>query len=151
MCNFEHSIDEIAAVLVDRGVASKRNLVGCLPSEIEAIENDVGLPLPDAYREFLARMGREMGDFYRGTDMTYRWLPGMTQAARELVQEDESDIELPADAIAFAMHQGYQFMFIRASEGGDPPVYYYMEMSGEFIRKADHLTEFLFRDAHDNW
>ncbi|ADB17234.1 hypothetical protein Psta_2565 [Pirellula staleyi DSM 6068] len=151
MSNFKHRIDEIAAVLVDRGVVTRRDLVGCSPSEIEEIEKDVGVPLPDSYREFLARMGRDMGDFYRGTDITYRWLPGMTQAARELVQEDEADIELPADAIAFMMHQGYQFMFIRASEGSDPPVYYYMEMSGEFARKADHLTEFLFRVAHDEW
>lgn len=151
MSKFQHTIDEIAKVLIDRGVASERDIVGCSTSEIAEIEKNVGLRLPAAYREFLAEMGRSMGDFYRGTDITYRWLPGMTQAAHELVDEDESDIRLPEDAIAFMMHQGYQFMFIRASEGEDPPVYYYMEMSGKFVRKAERLTQFLFDVAHDDW
>jgi len=49
------------------------------------------------------------------------------------------------------MHQGYQFMFIRAAEGEDPPVYYYMEQSGKFVKKADQLSQFLLDVARDEW
>ncbi len=49
------------------------------------------------------------------------------------------------------MHQGYQFMFIRADEGEDPPVYYYMEQRGEFLRKADQLSQFFIDVACDAW
>ncbi len=38
---------------------------------------------------------------------------------------------MPEDAFVFFMHQGYQFMFFRLSEGDDPPVYYYGEGEGQ--------------------
>ena len=55
------------------------------------------------------------------------------------------------DAIVFAMHQGYQFLFITANEGIDPPVYHYLEEGGKFEKKADTLSEFLFNVAQDEW
>ena len=37
--------------------------------------------------------------------------------------EDVEPFAFPDDALVFWMHQGYQFMFLRAAEGDDPPVY----------------------------
>lgn len=65
--------------------------------------------------------------------------------------EDEARVVLPEDAIAFMMHQGYQFMFVRSGEGEDPPVYYYREQGGEFEKKADQLSQFLLDVAYDGW
>ncbi len=144
-------IERAADLLISRGVATENTIRGCAPEEIERVEQDAGSPLPLAYREFLARMGRGALRFYLGTDVFFPEVLGLTQAARELVAEEESRLQLPNDAIAFIMHQGYQFCFIRSSEGDDPPVYYYMELSGEFVRKADHFTEFLIDAACDQW
>lgn len=151
MSKLYHTVDEIAAALIHRGVATEQALVGCSPAEISQLQNEVGYPLPQAYRDFLLRMGREMGRFFDGSDITYENLPGLKQAAQKLVKEEQTALVLHDDAIPILMHQGYQFMFIRASEGEDPPVYHYMEMSGEFVTISQHLTQYLFDSAHDEW
>ena len=145
------AIAEFADALQSRGVATKHLIRGCTQAEIEEIESDVGRTLPLAYREFLVRMGREAGAFFVGTDMFYPNILGNTDAAHGLVSEDKSGLELPRDAIAFSMHQGYQFLFVRAEEGDDPPVYYYMEQTGQFVKKADRFTQFLKDVVNDEW
>lgn len=144
-------IAKVAEILVRRGVVTENTLRGCSPAEIEQVAVDVGRPLPLAYQEFLAKMGRGAGRFYVGTDLFYPNLLGLSEAAHELVAEDEAGIALPEDAVAFMMHQGYQFMFFRTGEGDDPPVYYYMELSGEFVKKGERLSQFLIDVAHDAW
>lgn len=144
-------IAEFADILVRRGVATANSINGCTPHEIEEIEADAGETLPTAYREFLAKMGRGAGRFYIGTHVFYPLILGVTEAAHELVAEDKANIVLPKDAIAIMMHQGYQFHFIRAGDGDDPPVYYYMEQSGKLVKQADVLTQFLIDIAHDEW
>lgn len=144
-------IKALAARLIERGVASEDMLLGCTPGEIDEVEGAVGLPLPLVYRAWLARMGRMAGWFYQGTDMFYPQLLGLTNAAQRLVGEDQASLALPPDAIAFSMHQGYQFLFFRALEGDDPAVYYYMEGEGKFEKKGDSLSEFLLQVALDEW
>ena len=149
--NIRDQINKVAEILVRRGVVTENTLRGCSDTEIEEVEADVGRSLPLAYREFLAKMGRGAGKFYVGTDIFYPRVLGLTEAAHELVAEDEADLFLPEEAIAIIMHQGYQFMFVRADEGDDPPVYYYMELGGEFVQKAHQLSQFLIDVAHDKW
>jgi hypothetical protein len=96
-------------------------------------------------------MGRGAGEFYVGSNVFYPDVLGVTEAAHRLVTEDEAGLVLPDDAIVFIMHQGYQFVFMRADEGEDPSVHYYMERSGEFVKKADQLSQFLINVAHDEW
>jgi hypothetical protein len=148
-----NKIAAIVEVLVDREVASRGSILGCDPNEIAEIESHIGHKLPFAYREFLMQMGRGAGRFYEGTDMFYPCIVDMnlTQAGRELLAEDKSAITLPSDGLVFSMHQGYQFLFIRANGGIDPPVYYYMEGSGKLEKKADTLSEFLVNAARDEW
>lgn len=144
-------ITKVVDILIRREVATHNSVRGCTPGEIAEIEADVGHPLPLAYREFLSRMGKEAGAFYVGTNLFYPGVLGITKAAHRLVAEVQADLILPEDAIAFAMHQGYQFLFTRAGDGDDPPVYYHLEGSGEFEKKADQLTGFLMNVANDPW
>lgn len=151
MAGTHHTIEDITAVLINRGVATPATLVGCSPEEITAFEQDVGQSLPETYRSFLEHMGRNAGNFYVGTNFFYPGILGLTKAARELLAEDEANLTLPDDAIVFSMHQGYQFLFLRANDGNDPSVWHYLEQTGEFTKKAEHLTQFLFDVAHDDW
>lgn len=151
MRTFQKRINDVVKVLVDGGVANDSDIMGCSEAEIAQVERILNVKLPAAYREFLLRMGRGAGDFYCGSDLHWPKVLGLTEAGRELVSEDEADIQLPADAIVIVMHQGYQFLFIRATEGDDPPVYHYMEYSGEFHKMSNALSKFLFDVAHDDW
>lgn len=142
-------LSQIVDALSVRGVAGPSSVQGCTESQIAEIASDRTLPL--RYREFLATMGRGAGKFFVGTDIFYPSIIGLTQDARELVSEDSSDMQFPADAIAFAMHQGYEVLFFRTTEGDDPPIYYYREGSGQFQRKYGSFTEYLNSAANDEW
>lgn len=75
-------------------------------------------------------------------------LSGLNEAATGLLQENDKNYKLPSDAFVFYMHQGYQFMFFRLSEGDDPPVYFFGE--GEGLDKPkllyDHFSSFLMAE-----
>lgn len=144
-------MNAVVNILCDRGVANDRDVLGCTDAEIAEVEKDVGVSLPAAYREFLHRMGRSAGNFYVGTDLFYPQILGATLAAHELVAEVKTGIVLPHGALVIAMHQGYQFLFIDADEGDDPPVHYYMENSGSFVKKANSLSQYFLDVAHDEW
>lgn len=139
----------IIDVLVERGIAERAQVIGCSAAEVDEIAD--GRNLPARYHDFLLCMGRGAGRFYEGTDVFYPQAIGLTAAAHRLVAEDHARIKLPEDAVAIVMHQGYQFLFLCTSEGDDPPVYYYMEQSGEFEKKVGSFTMFLSSVVHDEW
>src|SRR5437764_15449035 len=105
--------------------AGVQQLRPCTQSEVEEMERQLGLSFPPAYREFLLWMGHDAGEMLAGSN--YRWheLPTLREWAVELLSGNNFPQALPEDAVVFLMHQGYQFMFFRASEGSDPAVYYY--------------------------
>jgi hypothetical protein len=137
-------IDRFADKLVQLKIARPSEIVGCTPSEVQQVALDQGSPLPLRYAQFLSEMGRRAGEFLRGTDVFYPEVLRQRQDALELLIENESSLSLPDDAIVFLMHQGYVFLFIRASEGDDPPVYHYKEGNETFTRPSATFTQFLY-------
>lgn len=119
----------------------------CSEGEVAALEQQLGVRLPAAYREFLLWMGHGAGAFLQGTDVFYDVLP-LTEAAQELLHEDGISAPLPSDAIVFYMAQGYQFMFMRATEGENPPIYFYNEGMSEapFPQLYASFTAFLEKE-----
>ena len=124
----------------------------CTEREVTDLEEKLGLQVPDAYKEFLLWMGHGAGNFLRGTDCFYDSLP-LNEAACELLTEDNVTLQLPEDAFVFYMHQDYQFMFLRTSEGPNPPVYFYAEESRDkgFQTLYESFSDFLATeiDGHE--
>jgi hypothetical protein len=120
--------DEIREALLQTGALSLDELIGCSESEVYAYFNSEGVVLPASYREFLLAIGHGSGKFLLGTDIFFRHLPAIGREARSLLLEcGAEEAKLPADAIFFYMHQGYEFGYFCASESEDPPVYQYIE------------------------
>lgn len=120
----------------------------CSEAEIDEIERRWGVPLPDAYRWFLRTMGRGAGQFFGGTDIFHASLGDVREQALEILREEARPIELPAEALVFAAHQGYQFWYMDLSTGGeDPPVWYFVMESEGPRRIHDQFTEFLAAEA----
>ena len=117
----------------------------CTEEEVRRLGQQVGLSLPEAYKEFLLWMGHGAGGFLRGSDCFYKQLIPLQRWAVELMEEDGFTAPLPADAFVFLMHQGYQFDFFRTGEGDDPPVYYYFEgaKEGSITIVYPHFSELL--------
>ena len=88
-------------------------------------------------------MGNGAGRFFRGTDLFYPSMLGMTDIGRGIVHEDEQGMELASNAFVFAMHQGYSFMFFYAGESDDPVVWYYLEQSGLFKKVNERFTAYI--------
>lgn len=99
----------------------------CTKEEIQQLERVLGLRLPLAYQEFLLWMGHGAGGFLAGSDWIFEDLFDLKEAARELLEENRSTEVLPEDTFVFFMHQGYRFLYLRPSEGENPPVYEYSE------------------------
>ncbi len=117
----------------------------CSNDEINQLEEDLGVKLPQIYREFLYWTGHGADAFLQGEDCFYEHLPQIQQWAKDLLKENRFSQVLPDDAFVFLMHQGYQFSFFRLSEGDNPPTYSYCEGQEEtgFVKSHDKFSDFL--------
>lgn len=121
-----------------------RKYDGCSVEEIEAIKAGQNVTeLPTLYNEFLETIGKGAQGLYVGTNIYYDDnLYKLKDFANELLQESESNFELPENAFVFAMHQGYQFLYFLCEETDDPTVFYYIENLSAPEKKYPSLTEF---------
>ncbi len=138
ICNFEELPFLVKQVF---GINKTKS---CSLNEINELEKQLGLKLPQIYRSILLKMGHGAGDFWAGEDCFYNHLPLIQIWAKEILLEDNFSVSLPDDAFVFFMHQGYQFDFFRLSEGDNPPVYSYLEgqTEKEFIKTHEKFTTF---------
>jgi SMI1 / KNR4 family (SUKH-1) len=138
-------LDEVKARFEQLRLVRSEKIIPCTEREIQMLEQQLGLPLPGAYKEFLLWMGHGAGGFMRGSDCFYEHLPHLRAWTIELLWENGYVEPLPGDAFVFYMHQGYLFYFVRVGEGDDPPVYFYSEAmeTPAFIIEHPHLADFL--------
>lgn len=98
------------------------------PEQVAALERHLGLPLPAAYRAYLLIAGAYPAPGLVGSDCHGQYLYQLRGWADELLEESGSPFLLPADAVVFLMHQGYQFFYFRVDGiADDPGVFYYFE------------------------
>ena len=114
----------------------------CTQEQVEQVEQFLHLKLPVAFVEYLLWMG-QWADMMRGSDFFYWPLFDLREGAETLMAHTECQETLPQDAIVFFMHGGNRFMFIRASEGDDPPVYFYGGKNPYFTKPFDHFSSYL--------
>jgi hypothetical protein len=142
--------DELIEALIAVGISKREQIEGCSEAQVDEVEASFGRPLPASYREFLLTAGQGAGRFMLGTDFYYPYMLDMTEGGAEILVESNEKFSLPPDAFVFSMHQGYQFMFFRASEGDDPPVYYYYEGEGTPRCISDSFSGYLFRSIEEH-
>ena len=124
--------------LVRRLVASKAGspdeIQGCSEAEIEQVCARSGLPLPEAYLEFLRAIGKGAGLFMCEVEQYYDAILELNDKAREALEiYEDGNLSLPDKAYVFSMRYGEQFLFFIADGIGDnPAIYYYYEKDGMF-------------------
>ncbi len=116
----------------------------CSPKEVERLEHDLKLKLPEAYREFLLWCGHGCGFLISDR---YFWGGVRGASYRELLEEEMKIQNLPmtlipSDAIVFYVNQGgYVYAFILTSEGDNPPVHTFWDDQLRW-NHADSIEQF---------
>src|SRR5262245_39647203 len=101
---------------------------GCSEADIDTLEREAGVHLPQAYAAFLRINGVRPDEIFMGSDCALDTLLYLQTSAKHLLAAGEAEYTLPHNAFVFLMHQGYEFFFFEAGETpSDPPVFYYME------------------------
>ena len=121
---------------------------GCSENELDAAESQLGVSLPQRYREMMQLdAGRLCG---AGIVAPIRRLKELRQDAIELLIEDSHTFRPHAEDVVFAWEHIYAFYFFRADGNDDPPVmmfnYYDSEHDWEPVIAFDALTTY-FTDA----
>lgn len=113
-------------------------------TEIAKLEEHLRLPIPAAYRAYLAIAGGSPPPELVGSDCHGRYLFELRDGAVELLNECGNPFTLPDDAVVFLMHQGYQFFYFQADGvTDDPPVYYYFEDRPEVERPYERFSDWV--------
>jgi len=142
-------VDESIARLTSAGLVAASQLSGCTEQDIAKIEAKYGIQLPAAYRSFLAAMGRSAGTFFVGTDFLFPDVLTLREQAERLLQECKAKIALGKTDFVFAVHQGYQFLFMKSGESDDPAVFLYEECEEDFRLAADRFSDWLLACVED--
>ena len=127
------TIDELAAHLVERGLATEKNLVPCTPEEVAQVRETQDVDrLPPLYEDFLMRMGRRAGGLLRGTSVFYPGIVKFAGEMRNLLRENKVEHLVVPGSILLGMHQGYEL--------------YWLEPGGQVHRYIETET-----DVHESW
>ncbi len=111
--------------------------------DVSALEKQLLVTFPAAYKAFLLILGRDGGSDFIGSDCTTRHLPGLRESAEGLLRECGSPFALPDAAVVFLMHQGCYFCYFVADGMDDPPVFAYREGDASPGQKAESFSQWL--------
>lgn len=125
----------------------KGESIGCYEEEVTALERQFGFPFPEACRQFLLWMGKDLKGVFVGSGWFYNDVISNSRDLKSLLTDNKVDFELPAHYLAFFMHQGYMAAwFTLPKESENPVVYFYHECKMARPRIEGKFTEFLFSD-----
>ncbi|QDT65251.1 SMI1/KNR4 family protein [Calycomorphotria hydatis] len=144
--------DQVRSRLIQSGLASKNDIIGCSEGDLASLEQRVGLTLPSSYKEFMREFGRGAGKFFDDVCIYYDEIANLQYEASEILYDyPEHNLLLSTSTFVFSMRQGEQFTFFNCLEE-DPPVWFYFEGHPAFERIADCFVDFLeaeLRQAED--
>lgn len=119
---------------------------GCSEKEIAELESRFGVRLPNPYRRFLRRFGRDdaASSSLRGSDYYVPLLFELRSWAEEMLRESGCPFALHPQDFIILMHQGYQFYYFRADGASDdPPVHCYLEGRTQPEEKFSAISDWL--------
>lgn len=106
--------------LIDAGLASEADFVGCDDVEISQLEQKFNVKLPSAFVDFLRVMGKERDGFYAEASMSYPF-DNMRRIAIDLLNDVNE--KLSDTAFVFVERYGCAVLYFETNAGDDPPVY----------------------------
>ncbi|MBW8482282.1 SMI1/KNR4 family protein [Actinomadura parmotrematis] len=126
-------------------------VVGIGEHEVLEVMRDQDLDrIPGSYHDFLLLMGRGAGGLLRGTDAFYPQIIGLKEDSLEIARGG-SGVSIPANALVFAMHQGYQVYWMVDLVKENPRVYMYQEGDTSITREWPSFVDLLMDELRLLW
>lgn len=135
--------------IIKNGNISKETLHGCNKYEISLIENHFSQQLPNEYKDFILIAGKGAGKLFQGTAIYYPTLLELQSSAKVLLEELNLLKLLPANALVFRMHQGYEFTFLLPGHD-NPPVLQYIEGNDHCTQPWSSFSDFLEESINEH-
>ncbi|MBP6350059.1 MAG: SMI1/KNR4 family protein [Candidatus Obscuribacter sp.] len=130
-------VDNLAARLVETGIATMETINGCSEEELLNIEKFYSLKLPEAYKDYMRKFGKASGDFLRECGIYYPSVLRNRRRATTLLNNN-TDYKLKRSDFVFITRYGCQFYFFgTAGKNPNPPVFRYTENSDVPMLLAD--------------
>lgn len=124
---------------------------GCTIEEVHTLEQAVGHPLPEAYRDFLLWMGKDKDGVFRGSDWFASDVSENTEYVGDLLQENGLVWHPKGPILSFFCHQGYMIAwFDLPTTENDPSCHFYTEgkeMTAPTL--IERFSEFLLTELKD--
>lgn len=129
--------------LLASGIATEATIVPVSEREFEAIENRVGIKLPDDYQQFLLTAGKCAGVFMDDCDFYYPEILGLNENAKRMLDAyEDSKLCLPESAFVF-LDRREQFLFFHGNTDSSGMVYRYFEESSAFEEWSPSFWQFV--------
>lgn len=135
--------NELIDELINAGIASQDSIEPCTLEEIAEIEKFYSISLPEAYKQFLLKMGCKAGTLLQGTHFYYPFLKKVRGYAESLLNRWDDPFTLSKTDFVFLDHQGKQFMYFDTTAGDDPPIKYYKEAGYKPEQVNDSFSDWL--------
>jgi hypothetical protein len=123
--------DAFVVRLINSGVASPAELIGCSDDEIEQLERKYEIRLPTSYRLFLQLMGHKSGRLFTHDHIKASYPDVLCFTEKQIKfwknVPEAKRITLSADALVILSRLGEQWLCIRCADVDDTPVLYYSE------------------------
>jgi len=101
---------------------------GAAPAEIDDLEDKLGVTFCAVHRWFLLWAGNERKGPLAGHDWSLADIERNLEVLREVIEEDELDIELSDATVCYFSHQGYVWSWYESVDGiEDPDCFTYRE------------------------
>lgn len=122
---------------------------GSTLAEVEALEREIGYPIPDAHRQFLLWMGRDYDGIFQGCDWFIDQILRTTAYIPKLLATNGIAFDLPERYLGFFSHQGYMVAwYALPKDDENPRVWFFREsrkpMPAPVIE--GRFTDFLLKD-----
>lgn len=103
--------------LVDSGIENYESIAGYSEEEIQAVEVQIGMRFPEAYRLFEVKFGKR-ANFYDSNEYQLAYLPDALEVMEEIAVTTAIDFR---SLFPFSQWQGYS-VFCFSREGNNPEV-----------------------------
>lgn len=144
-------IEQLTENLIKNKVASPKNIRGCSELEINELESYFNVKLPQLYKEFLKKMGKQAGDYRVGTDIFYEDLYDLRQQFQDILDDHNNPFLLKPSIFVFSVHQGVIFHFFDTGDDyTDPPVYGYLEGEKNVKLIYEKYSKYLMCENYKN-